>query len=113
MVLEQELVLHKKSFQELTVDELYELLRVRSEMFVVAMLSSKEFVCAGAPLCAITFLKYCWAPLMSGCMVTLPAPADSPQIVTLSGSSPKAAIFSCTHFKAMLWSRSPRFCASG
>ena len=35
MVLEQELVLHKKSFQELTVDELYELLRVRSEVFVV------------------------------------------------------------------------------
>jgi ElaA protein len=35
MVLEQELVLHKKSYQELTVDELYELLRVRSEVFVV------------------------------------------------------------------------------
>ena len=35
MVLDQELVLHKKSFQELTVDELYELLRVRSEVFVV------------------------------------------------------------------------------
>ena len=28
-------VLHKKSFQELTVDELYELMRVRSEVFVV------------------------------------------------------------------------------
>ena len=27
--------LHKKSFQDLTVDELYELLRVRSEVFVV------------------------------------------------------------------------------
>jgi len=27
--------LHKKTFQELTVDELYELLRVRSEVFVV------------------------------------------------------------------------------
>ena len=35
MSIEQELVLHKKSFQELTVDELYELLRVRSEVFVV------------------------------------------------------------------------------
>ena len=35
MVLEQELALHKKSFQELMVDELYELLRVRSEVFVV------------------------------------------------------------------------------
>ncbi len=31
----QKPVLHKKSFQELTVDELYELLRVRSEVFVV------------------------------------------------------------------------------
>ena len=27
--------LHKKTFQELTTDELYELLRVRSEVFVV------------------------------------------------------------------------------
>jgi ElaA protein len=35
MNIEQEPVLHKKSFQELTVDELYELLRVRSEVFVV------------------------------------------------------------------------------
>ena len=32
---EQELVLHKKTFQELTLEELYELLRVRSEVFVV------------------------------------------------------------------------------
>ena len=31
----QELVLHKKSFHQLTTDELYELLRVRSEVFVV------------------------------------------------------------------------------
>ena len=28
-------ILHKKSFLELTTDELYELLRVRSEVFVV------------------------------------------------------------------------------
>ena len=35
MSIEQELVLHKKTFQELTVHELYELLRVRSEVFVV------------------------------------------------------------------------------
>ena len=35
MSINQEVVLHKKSFQELTVDELYELLRVRSEVFVV------------------------------------------------------------------------------
>ena len=31
----QELVLHKKPFLQLTTDELYELLRVRSEVFVV------------------------------------------------------------------------------
>ena len=35
MSIEQELVLHKKTFQELSVDELYEFLRVRSEVFVV------------------------------------------------------------------------------
>ena len=33
--LSQKPIMHKKSFQELTVDELYELLRVRSEVFVV------------------------------------------------------------------------------
>ncbi len=32
---EEKTVFHQKSFQELTVDELYELLRVRSEVFVV------------------------------------------------------------------------------
>ena len=35
MSIKQEIVLHKKKFQELTIDELYELLRVRSEVFVV------------------------------------------------------------------------------
>ena len=35
MTVMSELVLHKKTFQELTTDELYELLRVRSEVFVV------------------------------------------------------------------------------
>ena len=35
MSIGQELILHKKSFKELTVDELYELLRVRSDVFVV------------------------------------------------------------------------------
>ena len=37
------------------------------------------------------------------------APADSPKIVTLSGSPPKAAIFSWTHFRPIIWSRIPRF----
>ena len=31
----QEMILHKKTFRQLTTDELYELLRVRSEVFVV------------------------------------------------------------------------------
>ena len=35
MSFDKELMLYKKSFQELTVDELYELLRVRSEVLVV------------------------------------------------------------------------------
>jgi len=35
MNIKQGLILHKKSFQELTTDELYGLLRVRSEVFVV------------------------------------------------------------------------------
>ena len=35
MTVMSELQLHKKTFQELTTDELYELLRVRSEVFVV------------------------------------------------------------------------------
>ena len=30
-----DIILHQKTFQELTADELYELLRVRSEVFVV------------------------------------------------------------------------------
>ena len=34
-VTEDEPILHKKSFQELSADELYELLRVRTEVFVV------------------------------------------------------------------------------
>ena len=35
MGMKNELKLHKKTFQELTTEELYELLRVRSEVFVV------------------------------------------------------------------------------
>lgn len=34
-------------------------------------------------------------------------PADSPQMVTLPGSPPKAAMLSATHSSAMRWSRSP------
>ena len=34
------------------------------------------------------------------CALTANEPADSPKIVTLPGSPPKAAMFSCTHFSA-------------
>ena len=36
---------------------------------------------------------------------TEPPPADSPKMVTLSGSPPKAAMLSRTHFSAAIWSR--------
>ena len=33
---------------------------------------------------------------------------DSPKMVTLPGSPPKAAMFSCTHSRAAIWSSRPR-----
>jgi len=51
---EQELVLHKKSFRQLTTDELYELLRVRSEVFVV------EQNCVYQDLDGIPHIKMTW-----------------------------------------------------
>lgn len=50
----QELVLHKKSFQQLTTDELYELLKVRSEVFVV------EQNCVYQDLDGIPHIKMTW-----------------------------------------------------
>ena len=47
-------VLHKKTFHELTVDELYELLRVRSEVFVV------EQNCVYQDLDGIPHIKMTW-----------------------------------------------------
>ena len=49
------------------------------------MASSLGLVTAGEPLCAMTSLKYLCEPLTSESNVTLAAPADSPQIVTLLG----------------------------
>ena len=46
-------------------------------------------------------------------VVTEMAPADSPKIVTLSGSPPNAAMLSCTQRSAASWSRSPRFPSRG
>ena len=38
---------------------------------------------------------------------TLVPPADSPKIVTLSGSPPNCAMFRSTHWSAAIWSRKP------
>ena len=59
----QELVLHKKSFRQLTTDELYELLRVRSEVFVGFYegvgfkQSSDTFMLDGIPHIKMTWRK--------------------------------------------------------
>mgnify|MGYP001361121395 CR=1 FL=1 len=61
----------------------------------------------GPPLWAMARWK---SPLAMGLVmryVTLTAPADSPNIVTLSGSPPNAAILSRTQPSAKTWSRSP------
>ena len=80
---------------------------------VHALAASADLDRPGVPLSEMTLLKYWCEPLMSERLVTLPPPADSPIMVTLSGSPPKPAMFSCTHFSAISWSNSPRFCASG
>ena len=67
---------------------------------VHAMASSGERVRLTEPLSAMSRWKYFWDPGISGSRVQLPAPADSPQMVTFSGSPPKPAMFSCTHFNA-------------
>lgn len=41
------------------------------------------------------------------CRETLAAPADSPKMVMLSGSPPKALMFLFTQAMAMCWSLSP------
>ena len=50
------------------------------------------------------------SPLSSGeahNILTEIPPADSPAMVILSGSPPKAAMLSCIHFKAITWSSMP------
>ena len=59
------LTLHKKAFQELTLDELYEILRIRSEVFVVEQKgfyeqvgfrqSSEPFMLDGIPHIRMTY----------------------------------------------------------
>lgn len=45
---------------------------------------------------------------MASRAATEPAPADSPKIVTWSGSPPNAAMLSCTQASAAIWSSRPR-----
>ena len=59
------------------------------------------------PLCPMARWK---SPAASGVAIrvfTLHDPADSPKIVTRSGSPPKAAMLSRTHSSAATWSRTP------
>ena len=60
-----------------------------------------------APLCRIARRNSPRAPGRPAAGPTLCAPADSPAMVTRSGSPPKAAMFSCTHSSAAIWSSSP------
>lgn len=46
-------------------------------------------------------------PSAIACSITDPPPADSPMIVTLRGSPPNLATWSCTHSSASFWSRRP------
>ncbi len=59
-------------------------------------------------------IAYAWANNPSAADVAMRAiaeepPADSPNTVTLDGSPPNEAIWSRTHSKARIWSRSPQF----
>ncbi len=49
---------------------------------------------------------------MESSVPMLIAPADWPKTVTLAGSPPKAAMFSCTHSRAATWSSRPRLAPS-
>ena len=80
---------------------------------VTLMASSVDLVMMGEPLCMMARLKYLCASSISASREQLEPPADSPKMVTLSGSPPNPPMFSCTHFRAIIWSMSPRFCASG
>ena len=63
---------------------------------------------SAAPLCRIARRNRPSARGAASSIPMLMAPADSPQRVTLSGSPPKAAMFSRTHSIAAIWSSSPR-----
>ena len=69
--------------------------------------SATECTCT-PPLCTIARRKSPLAPGVPSSEATLNAPADSPKIVTLAGSPPKAAMLSRTHISAACWSWMPQ-----
>ena len=59
------------------------------------------------PLSPIARTKSPFASGEATSALTEAEPADSPKIVTLSGSPPKAAMLRFTHWSAAIWSMSP------
>ena len=71
-------------------------------------------VLAADPLSKIAARKRACGSKFSGTVICRPsevAPADWPTTVTLRGSPPNAAMFSCIHTKACRWSLRPRLSA--
>ena len=68
---------------------------------------SGSWTCAPAPLWGMARLEQARAAGAARSTPTLIAPADSPKIVTWSGSPPNAAMLSRTHSSAAIWSRMP------
>ena len=68
-------------------------------------------LCTNEPLpdCTIAWWNSPCAAGRPSSVATLMPPADSPKIVTRSGSPPNAAMLSRTHSSASTWSRIPAF----
>ena len=60
-----------------------------------------------APLCGMALWNSPRAAGRPRSVPTLMPPADSPKMVTLAGSPPKAEMLSRTHSRAATWSRMP------
>ena len=63
---------------------------------------------AGPPLMQMSPRNNPAAAGTPGSAAQAPPPADWPATVTLAGSPPNAAMFSCTHSKARIQSSTPR-----
>ena len=67
--------------------------------------SLREYILVIAPQVPLSMMAFANKPRESGtnsCKQVLAPPADSPKIVTLFGSPPKAEIFLLTHFSAII-----------